>query len=368
MDYQKTIQQVLDRAVEKGTECGCQVALFIDGKLEANVCSGWTDWSRTKKVDENTLFPVYSCGKAMSSTVIHRLVEMGKLTYDTRISDFWSDFGCNGKEDMRVWHVLSYRSALYNIPEVVEWSNAINEKRTGPEQDELEKIIADFQEMTQRMAKATLNEPYGGNQKYHPQTYGWLTGGMACHIMGQDDYSALFRELVGTPAGMDRFFYGISDEEENTATLVKALDGSCSSENGVARMNKQLFRKSCNPSTCAMSNALSLASHYAALDSGKILSQETIDNAISLKWRSKEDTLNCIRGRWELFGLGYVMSGPVDNLTSIYGHGGLGGSEALVDRKRHLAFAFTRNCFADPNVIHDIYDAIGFKNRDWPDA
>ncbi|MBQ4313942.1 MAG: beta-lactamase family protein, partial [Lentisphaeria bacterium] len=117
MDLQKAVQQVLDRAVENGTECGCQAALYIDGELAVNAYAGWTDWSRTQKVDENTVFPVYSTGKAMSSTLIHRLVEMGKVNYDTKIADFWPEFGCNGKEDMRVWHVLAYRAALSSIPE-----------------------------------------------------------------------------------------------------------------------------------------------------------------------------------------------------------------------------------------------------------
>ena len=93
MDYQKKVQDVLDRAVEAGTECGCQAALYIDGELAVNAYAGWTDWTKTRKVDENTIFPIYSTGKAPSSTVLHRLVEEGKLSYDTRIADFWPEFG-----------------------------------------------------------------------------------------------------------------------------------------------------------------------------------------------------------------------------------------------------------------------------------
>ena len=55
MDLQKTVQNVLDRAVENGTECGCQAALYINGELAVNACAGWTDWTKSKKVDENTV-------------------------------------------------------------------------------------------------------------------------------------------------------------------------------------------------------------------------------------------------------------------------------------------------------------------------
>ena len=349
MDLQKTVQDVLDRAVENGTECGCQAALYINGELAVNACAGWTDWTKSKKVDENTVFPIYSTGKAPSSTLLHRLVEMGKLDYDTRIADIWPEFGCNGKEDMRVWHVLSYRCGLWDVPE------------STPEEQ------ADFTVMTQKMAQASLSGAYGQNQKYHPKTYGWLTGGIACHATGRSDYFKLFQELVGEPAGMDRFFYGIPEDEKNIATLVAAKDGSTVSQPAIDTMNDPLFRRSCNPSTTAMSNALSIARHYAAIDTGKVLSPETVEHAVSLNWRAEDDYIPLVKGRWALFGLGYVLSGPVDDLCRIFGHGGVGGSEGLLDRKLHYAIAFTRNCFAEPNLLLDVYDSIGFKNRDWPD-
>ena len=87
MDLQQKVQKVLDQAVENGTECGCQAALFINGKLEVSAYAGRTDWTRSRKVDENTIFPIYSTGKAPSSTVLHRLVEMGKLTYHTMLRE-----------------------------------------------------------------------------------------------------------------------------------------------------------------------------------------------------------------------------------------------------------------------------------------
>lgn len=350
MDLQKKVQEVLDAAVAAGTECGCQAALYIDGKLEVNAWAGWTDWTKTQKVDENTIFPVFSTGKALSSTLIHRLVEKGVISYNSRIADFWPEFGCNGKEDMRVWHVLSYRAALFEIPEATL--------------DE----IADMETMWHKMALAKPAYEIGTIQQYHARTYGWLTTGIACHATGRKDYFNLFKELVAEPAGMKRFYYGCDPDEKNAATLVGSLkDGSIYSEWAVKKMNDMRFRTCCNPASCAMSNALSVAQHYAAIDNGTLMSRETMENAASLKWRSKDDPIYLSRGRWQLFGLGYVLSGPTDDVTQIFGHGGVGGSEGLLDRKRHFAIAITRNCFADPNVLKDFYTAVDFKNRDWPD-
>ena len=35
-DLQNKVQAVLDSLVEQGTECGCQAALYINGKLAVN--------------------------------------------------------------------------------------------------------------------------------------------------------------------------------------------------------------------------------------------------------------------------------------------------------------------------------------------
>ena len=133
MELQDRVQGLLDRAVEQGLECGCQAAVYIDGKLEVNAYAGWTDWSKSRTVDENTLFPVYSTGKAPCSTSFHRLVEDGLVDYDTEVREFWPEYACNGKESMTVRHILSYRGGLYIQP-----------KSTLKE-------LADFKLMTERM-------------------------------------------------------------------------------------------------------------------------------------------------------------------------------------------------------------------------
>ncbi len=345
-DLQKKVQDVLDSLVEKGLECGCQAALYIDGKLEVNAFAGWTDWTKTKKVDENTVFPIYSTGKAIASTVIHRLVEKGILDYEMNVGDVWPEFACNGKENMKLWHMLAYRMGMMALP---EYKSA--EER------------ADWNLMCSRIAKMAPAYEVGTKQDYHPWTYGWLIGEVACRATGKD-FATLFREEVGEPAGMNRFFYGIDKNEDNAATLVKSPEGEGYNDEIIDNMNNPVYRQCCNPSNCAMSSALSIAKHYAALDQEKLLKKSTLDNATILR-RAENDMIPIEIGRWELFGLGYVLSGPKDDLGRIFGHGGVGGSEGLLDRKTRMAVGFTRNLFAGVPALGDFYKTIGFKHRDW---
>lgn len=347
MTLQEKVQRLLDESVDRGTECGCQAALFINGELAVNACSGYTDWSGQQKIDENTVFPVFSSGKPIVSTILHRLVEKKLLSYDTPVGELWPEYACCGKEQTRVWHLLAYRAGMVSMPPI-----------RGLEE------LADWDGMCSRVAASHPDYPPGTLQRYHPRTYGWLVGETACRAAGKK-LPELLEDEIRRPAGMNHFFYGISAEASgNAASLVRAKDGTCCSEEYLLQMNHPAIRHCCEPSTCAMSNALSLAEHYNALLQGKLLDRATIQRATRLA-RADNDPIPQSVGRWQLFGLGYVLSGPLDNLGDIFGHGGVGGSEALADQRKCWALALTKNCFADTGLLAKFYDLLGFKNREW---
>jgi len=348
MDLQQKVQKILDRAVEAGTECGCQAALFINGKLEVNAYAGYTDWSRSRQINQDTLFPIFSTGKAPLSTLIHRLVRRGILSYDTRIADLWPEYACRGKEDTQLWQMLAYRMSM---------DYACDAEYAGGD-------ALDWGKMTARLASLPPRYPVGTRQAYHAWTYGWLLGEVARRATGRE-LPELFRQEVAEPAGMDRFFYGIEETEDNTATLVSSMTHGSYDPPAQERLNQAAYRRCCNPSCCAMSNALSIARHYNALDQGVLIDPMDLEKILQ-PCRAADDPMSLVQGSWEIFGLGYALSGPVHVLTGIFGHGGAGGSEGLLDWRDHYAIGFTRNCFTDPNIRGDFYDAFHFRNRDWP--
>ena len=111
------LQKLLDEATESGLECGCQLAIYENGELVADLCSGYTTPDRRRKVEPDTLFPVFSVGKGLFTTAIHRMVEKGALSYSTRLGELWPEFDCEGKEHLLFWHVLTHRSGLSMTPE-----------------------------------------------------------------------------------------------------------------------------------------------------------------------------------------------------------------------------------------------------------
>src|SRR5580700_2269194 len=111
------IQALLDRLVTEGTERGAQVAIYFEEKLIADAWAGVADVRSGRKVDGDTLFPVFSTTKGITATAVHLLAERGQVDYDAPIAKYWSAFGANGKEGVTLRHVLAHLAALSYMPD-----------------------------------------------------------------------------------------------------------------------------------------------------------------------------------------------------------------------------------------------------------
>ena len=99
MNLETKLQQILNDTVASGEECGCQLVVYRHGELLNDLSAGYTDASRKQKIDSQTLFPVFSVGKGVVTTLMHILAEHGILSYDDPVTKYWPEYGCNGKEN-----------------------------------------------------------------------------------------------------------------------------------------------------------------------------------------------------------------------------------------------------------------------------
>lgn len=349
------VQKVLDDAVAKGYQNSAQCCVYIKGKKVVDAWAGTYKKGGNRKIDGNTLFPVYSTGKGMFATAALRLVEMGKIKLDTKIADVWPEFGNKGKENILFWHVLSHRSGLSatlpysSFEEYCDWKN-----------------------MTAKAAAVKPSRKPGKKTRYQSRTYAWYMGEPMSRVM-KKPLREVMLETVLRPAGVDKLIYYGTDEEaeKRVATLYPGTlplykPGMRADKTpSYYAMNQKVMHQACIPSSNCVASARGLAKFYARL-TGQIgeplLKPETLKNATKL-CRSEPIPPNS-KDRWVVFGLGYVLYGPLDNLGQIFGQGGLGGSEAIVDVKNQIAVGYTcsDNNFKH-NLFPEIYKIIGMKVR-----
>ena len=338
---EKQLQRAMDEATESGEECGCQLAIFQHGKPVLSLVSGYTSAARDEKVTERTLFPIFSSGKSVMATIVHRLVEQGIMDYDARIADCWPEFGCNGKEDIRLWQVLSHRSGLHELPEI----------------DSLEQL-AEWDFMCRKMEQAVPSVPPGTKCHYQGITHAWLLGEPVRRIT-EKSMRQLIREQIFQPLGIDdSFAFGTSAVQDS---LCAQVDETRKKDSWCAKAFRSLpIRHGFVPSMNGCASAMALAKYYSALvtetDGIQLLKRETVDRATRL-CRHRDDPIPP-EGTWAKFGLGYALLGKGDALGTCFGQGGALGAEGFADRKTGFALAFTKNMDLPEHPVHPVRNRI----------
>jgi CubicO group peptidase (beta-lactamase class C family) len=353
-ELQEKAQALADLAVRDGLQGALQFCAFKDGKCVIDVWAGTmaTD-PGAAKIDGRTLFPIFSTEKPLLSTAVHRSVERGRLEYDRRVSDYWPEFRGGGKERLTVRELLGYRSGLPD-----------NKPGLG---FDIKSIAtqADWKGMLDWYASCEPEIEPGTKQRYMPKSYGWALGGLLEKAWGRPA-NDLLRELVLRPAGIaDDFFFVCGDAEiGRIATVYKSEP--------FETMNDDLARRSLLPSAWAVSSAKGIAQFYNRLcgfdGQPPLVTRETLDEALK-PCRHASDPLPDAEGlkEWHMiFGMGYGLWGGADDLSRVFGHGGVGGSEGLCDRSQRLTVGYTCNFDnAPPKLREAFYSLVGMRWRYW---
>ncbi len=337
MALQASIQDRLDAAVAVGDEIGCQFAVYIDGELAVNVCAGWLDAERTRLVDEQSLFPVFSTGKGIATTAFLCLVERGLMTLDQKVGEIWPEFACNGKEETTVRHILQHRTGV-----------SIRTPYDFIEQ------IADWDVMSRRVAAVKPVFPPGSTTRYQTINYTWLLGELAQRVTGKP-FQQVIEDEVLKPMGLQNLFFGVPDQAlDRVAPAIRGAEQPAIPENPPCWdysleeiMNNRVIQQACLPGFNCITNAIDLAKHYAALlDSWKrmhVLKPETLRAARTMSL-APNDPKPTSPAAWSTHGLGYLVADPDEqNIARQFGHSGYGGSNGAAWTPGQLSFGFTMN-------------------------
>ena len=211
----------------------------------------------------------------------------------------------------------------------------------------------------------------GTKQRYMPSSYGWALGGLLEKAWGRPANDIL-QELVLRPSGItepadiaDDFFFVCGDAEiRRMATVYRSTP--------FETMNSDIARRALLPSAWSVSTARGIATFYNRLCGfdglPPLVRKDTLDAALK-PCRHASDPVPDAEGlkEWHMiFGMGYGLWGGADDLSRVFGHGGVGGSEGLCDRSRRLAVGYTCNFDnAPPKLREAFYSLVGMRWRYW---
>jgi CubicO group peptidase (beta-lactamase class C family) len=308
------------------------------------------------------------------------------MDLDAKVTEYWPEFGQNGKEDVTVRMMLNHSVGLPAFREPI--------KEGG---------YYDWDYMIERLSQEAPFWKPGTRNGYHMISFGWTVGELVRRVSGKS-LGTYFKDNFADPLGLD-YWIGLPEEHEGrTAHMIphalspddKPTDfmtNLMTDPNSIQHLcflNSGNHQPDCRAAHAAeigggggIANARALAGLFAPLANGgslngvTFLSQDHIDKMSAISMATLEDATLLIPTR---FALGFMKS--MDNRyrstgeleTAIigdkaFGHVGAGGSIGFADPDCNMGFGYSMTKMGVGLMLKDrgqllvdaAYQALGYR-------
>ena len=387
------VQEAFEENLAARGEIGASVCVTVDGETVVDLWGGVADPATGRPWAADTIGPVWSCTKGATALCAHMLVSRGQLDLDARVTDYWPEFGKNGKDDITVRMLLAHEAGLAALREPLP-DGGLNDW------DLVVDLLA---------AQEPLWEP-GTRHGYHGLTFGHLVGEIVRRITGKS-LGAFFRDEVATPLGID-FWIGLPAELDDRVAPNIPADPPASPDDMPRMMQTafadpqsisglQLFnnggfmlpgaidtrevRAAEIPAVNGISCARGLAGMYRPLALGGSADGVTLVDPATLADMSRVAVAGSLDAAIlypTRFALGFmksvdnVVTGGIENSVLLsedaFGHAGFGGALGFADVPARLSFGYHMNKqggglgmnFRGQTLVDAVYRILGYRQAD----
>ena len=330
--------------VEEGLLPSAQIAIGRHGKVAFTETFG--------DADDDSLYPVFSCTKAIVSSAAWLLIQDGLLDVDETVAEIVPEFGTNDKDKITVKQVLLHVSGFPAAPfRPVEWD--------------------DKQARLERFSSWRLNWEPGSQFEYHPTSGMYVIAEIIERKTGKD-FREFIRERIINPLKLQDFYVGLPDHENNRTTTLEGSGEPLTSEDyermgvpeppvtevtedAILAFNIPEVRAAGIPGGGGIMTAAAMVLYYQGLLHGKAHDGEPIWSASTLATGRKvisgdykDPMMHIPINR----ALGIVIAGDEQrnfrgfghsNSPGAFGHGGAGGQIAWADPQSGISFCYLTN-------------------------
>ncbi|KAJ1422493.1 UbiB domain [Sesbania bispinosa] len=191
-DIEAKLRQLLIELANNDKILGIQVCAYKDGEVIIDTAAGVLGKYDPRPVTPDSLFPVFSVTKGITAGMIHWLVDNGKLNLEENVANIWPEFGLNGKDGIKVHHVLNHTSGLHNAMADIGQENPL--------------LMLDWDECLKRICTSVPETEPGKEQFYHYLSFGWLCGGIIEHASDKK-FQEILEEAIVRPLHIEGELY-----------------------------------------------------------------------------------------------------------------------------------------------------------------
>ena len=331
-------------------EVGAACCIYRGGRMIVDLWGGTRTPGGGAGYQPDTLQMVMSSSKGIVSTAAHMLAQDGKLDFDAPVTDYWPEFGAEGKAGMPVRWLFSHRAGLAAIDRPLS----------------LEQVLAWQPVVGALEVQKPLWEPNSAHG-YHVGTFGWLTGEVVRRVSGKS-VGRFVAERIAGPLGLDLWIGLPQSETSRVCPIIpqpppapgtpidemtaRLIDPSTLLHRAFANpfvppaaFNSPALFAAELPAANGITNARSLARMYAAcigdVDGVRLLAPATLAQAMRVQSAGEDLVL----GYETRYATGFQLSFPFRPMLGegSFGHYGMGGSVGFAHPGHDVAFAYVMN-------------------------
>lgn len=178
-----------------GDDVGASFCASVEGEIVVDLWAGARNEAGTEPWERDTIVNVYSTTKTMTAMTALMLADRGLLDTDAPVARYWPEFAANGKEGVKVSHLLSHSSGVsgFAVPWTVE-------------------DLYDWNKSCAQLASQPAWWEPGTASGYHAVTQGNLVGEVVRRITGKS-LGTVFREEIAEKLGAD-FHIGLDAKHD----------------------------------------------------------------------------------------------------------------------------------------------------------
>ncbi len=341
------VRDAFERNFTEFGDVGASFAATVEGEFVVDLWAGHADKARTRPWREDTIVNVYSTTKTMSFLCAFVLADRGLLDFHAKVTDYWPEYGQNGKENTEVRHFMSHSAGVPGFDPKLASAEG----------------LYDWDACVDNLAKqAPWWEP-GSQSGYHAVTQGYLIGELVRRITGRT-IGTFFREEVAEPLGAD-FHIGMGDADfHRVAEMIpdEPVEGGgfgadadsisarvfASAPAGTQAVNTPGWRRAEIPAAGGHGNARGVVRAQTPLaNDGKAFGVELLSPAGSrLMLEEQTNGPDAVLIMPIRFGLGFAFPNdfmPMSPNADAMFWGGAGGSTIVVDQKARVCLSYVMN-------------------------
>lgn len=205
----EAVRQLFEHEMRTMAERNVQLCAYHRGKKVVDLHASATG---DETFSADSLVNVFSSGKSLEAIAMASLVSKGLLRYDAKITEYWPEFGANGKDGVTIADLMRHEAGLANFDTSIDMEDLFTE---NIKQNSVGRIIEEH---------APAYAASGGSKReYHALTRGWIVNEVFRRVdPAGRTIGEFLREEISGPLDAD-VVIGVKEPEAHRISKVHTL-------------------------------------------------------------------------------------------------------------------------------------------------